>query len=129
VQVSNERIGRPLRFRVAPRRSEHQRHIRKYTRADLGSDSSFYFRGPEGRLNLRAYNVHAFSEMARGVDPETWMYHLQRGDISTWFDKRVKDADIAGRIREIQQQAAELGADESRSRVLALVDARYTPGD
>lgn len=124
--ISAERLGRLRRFRVAPRRSDHQRHARKYARGDLGPDQSFYFRGSEGKLNLRAYNVHAFMEMAGGVDPDTWMYHLQRGEISDWFEKKVKDAESAAQIREIERDAADLGAEETRAQVLRLIGARYS---
>ena len=128
VAVRDGSLGRPQRFRVAPRRSEHRRHVRKYARGDL-EDRLFYFRGPQDRLNLRAYNVHAFSEMARGVDLETWSYHFQRGDYSRWFQRRVKDTDTAARIAEIEARADELGAEQSREQVLRLVDARYTGGE
>jgi hydroxymethylpyrimidine pyrophosphatase-like HAD family hydrolase len=127
--VEDSRLNRPVRFRVAPRRSEHQRHVRKYARGDLGADSSFYFRGPDGRLNLRAYNVHAFSEMARGVDLATWMYHLEHGDYSAWFERKVKDPETAERIRETEREASTLEPEETRRRVLDLVDTRYTAGE
>jgi hypothetical protein len=38
-------------------RQERQRQIRKYAEGELGEDNSFYFRGPEGALNLRAQNL------------------------------------------------------------------------
>lgn len=124
--VSAGRIARPRLFRVAPRRFEHRRHVRKYTHGDIGPDQSFYFRGKDGKLNLRAYNVHAFAEMASGVDPETWMYHLQRGELSDWFEEKVKDPEVAQYIREIEQRAADLGPEQSRAEILRFIEARYT---
>src|SRR6185295_14791664 len=47
----------PFRVRIAPRRSDHRRHRRKYAEGDLGPDKSFYFQGPDGKLNLRAQNL------------------------------------------------------------------------
>ncbi len=126
-RVDDGRLAHLLRFRVARRRTEHRRHVRKYAHGDLG-EGSFYFRGPTGRLNLRAYNVTAFVEMARGVDEETWQYHLARGDISTWFRDRVKDPELARQIASIEAQAPALGAHHSRTAVLQLIASRYTSG-
>ena len=69
----------PVRFRSIPPRAERRRHLRKYAEGELG-DSSFYFRGPEGKLNLRAQNLQIFLQMADGVDDETWIWHLRNGD-------------------------------------------------
>src|SRR5205823_12887079 len=44
------REGRVARVRVAPARAERMRHVRKYAQGELG-DHSFYFRGPQGKLN------------------------------------------------------------------------------
>lgn len=48
------------------------------------ADASFYFRGPDGRHNLRVDNLEEFVRIARQVDDETWLYHLHRGDYSHW---------------------------------------------
>jgi hypothetical protein len=70
----------PFRLRAAVSRAERNRHQRKYMQGELGPDKSFYFRGPDNRLNLRAQNLLTFLQMADGVDDETWRYHLRRGD-------------------------------------------------
>lgn len=46
------------------------RHRRKYATGDMGPDS-FYFRGPENKLNLKANNLMTFIQMAEGIDDET----------------------------------------------------------
>src|SRR5205085_3403335 len=72
VLVSLDGSGAPaVRFRAAPREVEHRRHIRKYTEGELPPDRSFFFRGPEDRLNLRAANLVRFCELAEGVDEAT----------------------------------------------------------
>ena len=43
-------------------RLERQRHIRQYAEGELGEDNSFYFRGPEGALNLRPQNLILFMQ-------------------------------------------------------------------
>jgi hypothetical protein len=67
-------------FAMAPRRgrAERIRHQRKYAEGDLRWHS-FYFRGPEGRQNLKAQNLTIFCQIAEGIDEETWLYHLRRG--------------------------------------------------
>jgi len=57
-----------------------KRHIRKYAEGELGTDKSFYFRGPDGSLNLRAQNLSIFLQMAEGVDDNTWTHHLRSGE-------------------------------------------------
>lgn len=115
----------PLRVRVEPAVSERRRHRRKYAQGDLGEEHSFYFRGPQKKLNLRAHNLVTFVQMAEGVDPETWDYHLRRGDIETWFRDCVKDEELAEHARAIAKEKA-IAADESRERIKALIEERFT---
>jgi hydroxymethylpyrimidine pyrophosphatase-like HAD family hydrolase len=95
--------SQPVR-RVALHRSqtEHRRHNRKYAEGELPEDRSFYFRGPEGRLNLRAQNLWIFLQIADGIDDETWLHHLRRGDYTTWFHRDIKDEELARVGREIE---------------------------
>jgi hypothetical protein len=96
----------------APRpRGERRRHIRKYAVGELGKDKSFFFRGPEGRLNLRAQNLSLFLQLAAGVDDATWLRHLRAGDYSRWLLDSIKDDELAA-------EAAQVEADpRSRSRL------------
>jgi hypothetical protein len=91
----------------------------------LGPDVSFYFRGPEGKLNLRAQNLKIFLQLAEGVDDETWLYHLQRGEYSHWFREVIKDEDLAAEARGIEQRA-DMPARETRALVRAAIEQRYT---
>jgi len=116
----------PMRLRVHPPQAELMRHKRKYALGELGPDRSFYFRGPEGKLNLRAQNLFLFLQIADGVDDATWLHHLRRGDYSRWFADCVKDAETAGAVAEIEAQADELSADVSRKRIRALIEGTYT---
>jgi hydroxymethylpyrimidine pyrophosphatase-like HAD family hydrolase len=116
--------GRTQRFRVGKRRIEHRRHVRKYTEGELPPDRSFYFRGPEGALNLRASNLVRFVELAEGVDEPTWAWHLGQRDYSTWAREQIKDADLAGALAELE--SAGLAPAESRRRALDEIRTRYT---
>jgi hydroxymethylpyrimidine pyrophosphatase-like HAD family hydrolase len=115
----------PVRFRVAPREVEHRRHLRKYTEGELPADRSFFFRGPESRLNLRAANLARFVELADGVDEATWAHHLRAQDYSGWIRQMIKDAELADDIATVERDTT-LSSPESRRRVLELVRARYT---
>ena len=118
--------GKPYAVQIAPSRMEHQRHMRKYALGELPPDRSFYFRDPEGRLNLRAQNLQVFLQLAEGVDAETWMHHLRQGDYSCWFRLRIKDEQLARDAEKIERQA-DISADESRTRVRELIDRYYVP--
>ena len=110
----------------APRGTrERLRHMRQYAEGELSPDQSFYFRGPESKLNLRAQNLKTFLQLAEGVDDDTWMFHLRNGDYSTWFETIVKDDELKRQAAEIERDH-NLSAQESRDRIKQAVEARYT---
>jgi hypothetical protein len=120
------RHSRWLRL-VAPTEAsqEHQRHIRKYAEGELGEDKSFYFRGPDGALNLRAQNLALFMQIADGVDDRTWDHHLRTGDYSRWFRDKISDDELADEVAGIESEEA-LSPSDSRARVKQAIARRYT---
>jgi HAD superfamily hydrolase (TIGR01484 family) len=112
------------RFTVSETRFRHRRHRRKYAEGDLGPDFSFYFRGPEGKLNLRAQNLVMFAQIGAGLDAETWRFHLKRGDYARWFRDVVKDEELAEEAERLRRRR--LSPEETRDRLLAAVNLRYT---
>ena len=106
-------------------KDKQQRHVRKYAEGELGEDKSFYFRGPEGALNLRAQNLTTFLQLAAGVDDKTWLHHLAEGAYSRWFTEAIKDPELAAEASSVEKDAG-LSADDSRARIKELVDKRYT---
>ncbi len=118
-----DRAGKVIR--LAPSRLEHQRHSRKYAEGELPPERSFFFRGPEGKLNLRAQNLILFLQIADGVDDDTWVHHLSRGDYSAWFRDKIKDETLAREAAAIEEQAG-LSPAESRARIRAAVERYYT---
>jgi hydroxymethylpyrimidine pyrophosphatase-like HAD family hydrolase len=114
----------PPRWIAADRpKQEHQRHTRKYAEGELGEDKSFYFRGPDGALNLRAHNLMIFLQMADGVDDATWLHHLHRGDYSRWFRDAIKDDDLGDEAESVQDGA---DAAATRTQIREIVERRYT---
>jgi HAD superfamily hydrolase (TIGR01484 family) len=126
VVVWQRRSGRgPFRMHVTPGKAERQRHSRKYAEGELPPDRSFYFQGPEGKLNLRAQNLILFLQLADGVDDETWTYHLRRGDYSRWFGEKIKDDGLAAEAARVEGLSQVTPA-ESRALIRAAVERRYT---
>jgi hydroxymethylpyrimidine pyrophosphatase-like HAD family hydrolase/energy-coupling factor transporter ATP-binding protein EcfA2 len=109
-------------FSVLEPSAARTRHVRKYAEGDV-KEKAFHFRGPDGRLNLRAQNLALFSQIAEGIDDETWTYHLDRGDYERWFRDVIKDDDLV----EVAAGARDgLDAAESRRRILEAIQERYT---
>jgi hydroxymethylpyrimidine pyrophosphatase-like HAD family hydrolase len=115
----------PFHFRTIAPRAERRRHLKKYAEGELREDKCFYFRGPEGKLNLRAQNLQLFLQLGDGVDDETWSYHLREGHYSRWFREAIKDETLAAEVEQIER-APDLSATESRARLRERVEERYT---
>jgi hydroxymethylpyrimidine pyrophosphatase-like HAD family hydrolase len=115
----------PVKVKVEPAKTEMRRHRRKYATGELGEDKSFYFRGPEGKLNLRAQNLKTFTQIAEGVDEDTWTYHLRKGDYSKWLRDAVKDTAVAEEVAKIERNG-QLTASESRKQILDAIRKHYT---
>ena len=66
-----------------------------------------------------------FMHMADGVDDNTWLFHLRRGDYSNWFKNLIKDADLAQETAGVEANR-ELSAADSRARIRKAIEQRYT---
>jgi hypothetical protein len=115
----------PFLFRSIPPQAERLRHVRKYAKGELAPDRSFYFQGPEGKLNLRAQNLTTFVQLGDGVDDETWMHHLRRGDYSRWMRKAIKDEALAASVAAIETGPEQTPA-QTRQRIREVIEERYT---
>ncbi|RJT40068.1 HAD-IIB family hydrolase [Mesorhizobium waimense] len=102
-----------------------KRHSRKYAEGQLDEAGSFYFRGPDNAMNLRAHNLIIFAQMAEGIDDKTWEHHLRAGDYSEWFRHQIRDKDLARETASAEKDKT-LSAEESRKLVLDAVRRRYT---
>ena len=115
----------PQLVRIEPNKTERKRHLRKYAEGVLGQERSFYFRGAEGKLKLRAQNLIAFTDLADGVDEDTWLYHWRRGDVSDWVRTCIKDPELAEKVAAIEHEDPD-NAMATRQRVRELIEATYT---
>ena len=114
-----------FRFRTLPPETVRRRHVRKYMKGELQPDQSFYFEGPNKKLHLRAQNLQLFMQIAEGVDDETWMHHLRRGDYSRWFRRSIKDDELARETERIEHDS-EISPAASREQIREKIEERYT---
>ena len=114
----------PAVFRVHPPALPRRRHSRKYAEGDV-RENSFTFRGPEGKMQLRAQNLMVFVQMGDGVDDETWDFHLRRGDYAQWFREVIKDPELAQFTAGIATDSA-LTPAQTRKAIRDKIQERYT---
>jgi hypothetical protein len=106
-------------------KERQKRHARKYAEGELAEGRSFYFRGPEKALNLRAHNLRTFLQMAAGVDDRTWLHHLRGGEYSRWFRDAIKDEDLAAEAGAVESDRT-LSPKDSRACIKQMIERRYT---
>jgi len=64
-------------------------------------------------------------DLGDGVDDDTWLYHLKRGEMSRWLREGIKDESLAARAAAIEHNQ-KLDAGSSRRRMRELIEATYT---
>jgi len=114
----------PQLFRSYLPNAPLNRHIRKYAEGDL-EKLSFIFRGRTGAFNLKAQNLFLFLQIGEGLDEDTWLFHLSRGDYEKWFRHVINDAELADAIAAIAQNPACTAA-SSRAAIRNEIMTRYT---
>ncbi|HLK48989.1 MAG TPA: HAD family hydrolase [Bryobacteraceae bacterium] len=120
-----EQAGRPVLFEVTESQTDRQRHSRKYASGELPPERSFFFRGPDGKLKLRADNLTTFLRMAEGVDDDTWQHHLRQGDYSRWVRTEIHNDELAAETEAVERDQS-LSADQSRAKIREAIAKRFT---
>ncbi len=115
----------PVRLTIAPSQTERRRHTRKYAEGELPPERSFFFRGADRKLNLRARNLIQFLQLAEGVDDDTWNHHLREGHYSEWLRNSIKDPELADKVRRVERNES-LAPEQSREQVKRAVEEKYT---
>ncbi len=110
---------------ILPPCARHRRHRRKYAEGELAPDRSFYFRGADETLDIRAANLMDFVQIGDQIDENSWRYHLDRGDYSRWLDEVVHDDELACETRKLEGRA-DLPVSELRTRLHQTIDTAYT---
>jgi hypothetical protein len=114
----------PIRARIKPAERRPAAAEARIVRGDLGRARSFFFRGPEGKLNLRASNLDMFVQLAEGLDDETWLYHLRRHDYSDWMRQAVGHAELVESVHGIETQK-DASATDTRASVRKLIEEHF----
>lgn len=114
-----------LSVRVHPSAVQMRRHKRKYAEGRLAPETSFFFKGPHGKLNLRAHNLMMFNQIAEGIDDETWLFHLRQQDYSKWMRRAIKDDALASEVLEVETDPGAT-PQASRKRIIDAINKRYT---
>ncbi len=114
----------PVSMGIIPPIADRVRHRRKYAEGDLFKNS-FYFRGPGKRQNLKARNLTTFALLSEGIDEDTWLFHLRKGDYSKWFRDVIKDRYLADQTERIERRS-NLRPEETRKLIRNLIEARFT---
>jgi hydroxymethylpyrimidine pyrophosphatase-like HAD family hydrolase len=112
-------------LRLTTSRAEHRRHLRKYAEGDMGEERSFYFRGPDASLNMRARNLFDFVALTGVIDDAVWTFHLEGNDYSRWILGTIGDRDLARAIEAIEECPG-LSPASSREAIRAAIQDRYT---
>jgi HAD superfamily hydrolase (TIGR01484 family) len=115
----------PFVLTLGAGRAERRLQKRKYAEGRLPDERTFVFRGPRGKLHLRAYNLMTFLELAGGVDDATWLYHLKGGEYSKWIREAIRDEELARDVADTEARFAKDAA-AGREAVRRAVERRYT---
>lgn len=118
------RTADPMWIKRLEPKGEHLRHQKTYLDGEMDENMRFYFRGPGGELNLAAQNLRMFLQMGEGVDDETWLYHLRRGDYSKWFREIIHDNELATVANRLEKQL-DLPAVESHRELAEFISHKY----
>ena len=69
--------------------------------------------------------MNIFTQLAEGIDDETWNYHLTGADYSRWLRESVKDQSIADEVAAIEREKG-LSTADSRRRIVEAIRKHYT---
>jgi hydroxymethylpyrimidine pyrophosphatase-like HAD family hydrolase len=118
------RDGMPTWFTPVEPPEGLKRHKHGYLDGDMDPEDRFYFRGPDGKLNLPAQNLRIFMQLGAGVDDKTWQYHLRKGDYTRWFRDIIKDEELADRVEALRKNGS-TGPDDSREQLFDFIRKKY----
>jgi hypothetical protein len=121
--------GAPERaFVVAPRRTPHVRHRRKYAVVPLPAHRRFHFRQPDGTVIATADDLAEFGRLLGSVEASVLAHHLEHGDLSRWITGTIQDRQLGAVAGAIERDVlAHRAADilRARRRLLDELESRY----
>jgi hypothetical protein len=101
----------------------HHRHKRKYAVGDM-TYNSFVFTGRENKLHLQANNLMMFVHLAKGIDDDTWLYHLERKDYKKWARDCIHDKSLVAVIQRAEKHYPDVQV--SKKIIFNYIEEKYT---
>jgi hypothetical protein len=65
-----------------------------------------------------------FVQLLEGVDDETWLFHLRRGEYSQWLREDIKDRELADTVARIEQDSR-LPTAQTRKEIKEQIEKRF----
>jgi hypothetical protein len=122
-----KQAGQPFVF--AERLTRHVRHRHKYLHAVLPPKLRFYFCDLGRPTGRSAGNLEEFHQELRSCIPAVLRHHMVRHDFSRWVRDVIQDAELASRLRTIedgpQPAEAEGLVERVRAQFLDEIERRY----
>ncbi len=115
----------PALITVGKPKGDVRRHTRKYAEGTLGEDRSFFFRGKNAALKIRAQNLSMFLQVGDGVDADTYLFHLKNGDFAAWMRSSIKDDGLADEVDAVAANDG-IAVNEIRALIRSAIETRYT---
>jgi hypothetical protein len=112
-------------LKIDRRRTEHVRHLRKYTGQQLPDSRRFFF---QGAGLAPAGNLVEFQRALRQLPPEVLTHHAGRHDFSRWIAGVLQDPTLAKNIAEIEYDfvaRAATNTERARSALSRAITSRY----
>ena len=81
--------------------------------------------GPVARTNEHFADGSQRRPFAQGVDDDTWLHHLRRGDYSRWIRDSLGDNELADEITAVEERDSD-DARRTREQITHLIGERYT---
>jgi hydroxymethylpyrimidine pyrophosphatase-like HAD family hydrolase len=116
--------GDPFWLKRIEPKGEHLRHQRTYLDGEMDENMWFHFRGPENTLNIGVQNLRMFMQVGDGLDDETWLYHLRRGDYGNWFREVILDEELAALAKRLEKNR-DLSPQDSREEISKFILEKY----
>jgi hypothetical protein len=71
-----------------------------------------------------AQNLMTFVQLLEGVDGETWLFHLRRGEYWQWLRENIKDREFADTVARIEQDSR-LPTAQTRKEIKEQIEKRF----
>lgn len=104
IPIAGHAGGQLTRFRLAPRLTHHVRHRHKYMDVPVTEEAGFHFVYDDGTRGPTVASLQQLIDALLGTPVERIQRHVREGDLSRWVGEVFRDAPLADRFREFEEQ-------------------------